>query len=1012
MSCFVSLQPVAFVVCLPGSTLSPREEAQLRDLTVDLVGPFAVPCAFIQVPELPETISGKYLRRVLREMVNMEEEEASGASMPDFTTALQGDLSSLRNPECLSAIFSAIQQSRLHLRQDPPASTEEDAPSPNTAAVLEALQDMICQIIGADAGALDPGTEVGAEAASSADGEPWLMHLGLDSLQLARFRDHVDSQVLGPKGAESPAYFNQLFGVGALEAQTLSQVARDVALALDYAAETSSLSGLSAPAALPEHRTNAGIILERDRREVEVEVENGQGADADEVKEVQRGRKFSSQLRPIGGLDACFRGDLEAAKALVAAGWEPQRAVCKAGSTPLLWAASGGHVHIMDWLFDTTAPDVNEGNDVGRTALMFAVKYRHIVAAQWLMAKGADVRAASKDGSPVFHWAIFGGDLAIMNWLSGLDGVDLHASNNFGCTAVHWAAAKGDVSVMRWLFDHGVDFTIVNEAQHDALNKAAWKGKSDALQWLMYDEDGPKLKLTRTDDFPDIDLPPPPGDQADGTEDETEPTLSFGKDDICAICLDTMRNPIRLPACGHWYCKECIEGLRRTISTQDSCPVCRVPLPPGPGQFFDEAYKKSRSVERQVERLDQGWSNLPQELQQEMDEVRELYKKAADGGLGEGMVNLGIIHMRGQGVEVDFSKAKEYFEAAAEKGVAEAMGNLAVFHAMGHGIPVDPLKAAEWYQLAADKGCAQAQYHVGAIYESGEVYEQDFTKAREWYDLSVEQGHPGAMMHIGTMYRDGKGEPQDFMKAIEWYEMAAEHGHPGAMSHLGLIYLCGQGVDPDFAKAKEWFELAVSLGHAGAMGNIGTMYANGMGFDQDFDEAMRWFMEAKAHGYDTSAQVEWVTGKKKEKEDFNAMWDATLQINGSAVKFQYADFGPLSPFSGSAVMAVPELADSELTNAQELSGAVAVVKRGNSDPTQGGTACHEKARRAQDAGALAVIVVNDDEIIRIGDPDYEAEDIAIPVLSVENSVDWGELNEGIEVSLVPKGKHSSELSEA
>ena len=57
-------------------------------------------------------------------------------------------------------------------------------------------------------------------------------------------------------------------------------------------------------------------------------------------------------------------------------------------------------------------------------------------------------------------------------------------------------------------------------------------------------------------------------------------------------------------------------------------------------------------------------------------------------------------------------------------------------------------------------------------------------------------------------------------------------------------------------------------------------------------------------------------------------------------------------------------------------------------------------------------MVNDDEIIRIGDPDYEAEDIAIPVLSVENSVDWGELNEGIEVSLVPKGKHSSELSEA
>ena len=63
--------------------------------------------------------------------------------------------------------------------------------------------------------------------------------------------------------------------------------------------------------------------------------------------------------------------------------------------------------------------------------------------------------------------------------------------------------------------------------------------------------------------------------------DEPGTPLSFGApDDDCTICLDTLENPIRLH-CGHWYCKECIERLRQSTTAQDSCPVCREPLPPG-----------------------------------------------------------------------------------------------------------------------------------------------------------------------------------------------------------------------------------------------------------------------------------------------------------------------------------------------------------------------------------------------------------------------------------------------
>jgi hypothetical protein len=47
--------------------------------------------------------------------------------------------------------------------------------------------------------------------------------------------------------------------------------------------------------------------------------------------------------------------------------------------------------------------------------------------------------------------------------------------------------------VLRWLYEHGLDFTVINDAGHGCVQKAAWRGHEQALQWLMLEEDGPRL---------------------------------------------------------------------------------------------------------------------------------------------------------------------------------------------------------------------------------------------------------------------------------------------------------------------------------------------------------------------------------------------------------------------------------------------------------------------------------------------------------------------------------------
>ena len=64
------------------------------------------------------------------------------------------------------------------------------------------------------------------------------------------------------------------------------------------------------------------------------------------------GRDPMLKLRPGGGVSACAAGDLAAARALAAAGWQAAHAVDKHGNTALMWAAGSGRLEVVRWLLE------------------------------------------------------------------------------------------------------------------------------------------------------------------------------------------------------------------------------------------------------------------------------------------------------------------------------------------------------------------------------------------------------------------------------------------------------------------------------------------------------------------------------------------------------------------------------------------------------------------------------------------------------------------------------------
>lgn len=88
------LTPLAFILAAPGRRLTGADRRRLDELVRSEKGAVSVPEGYIEVSAFPETRSGKYMRRFLRNLV-------LGEPLGDTTT--------LRNPECLDEIAARIE---------------------------------------------------------------------------------------------------------------------------------------------------------------------------------------------------------------------------------------------------------------------------------------------------------------------------------------------------------------------------------------------------------------------------------------------------------------------------------------------------------------------------------------------------------------------------------------------------------------------------------------------------------------------------------------------------------------------------------------------------------------------------------------------------------------------------------------------------------------------------------------------------------------------------------------
>jgi ankyrin repeat protein len=180
---------------------------------------------------------------------------------------------------------------------------------------------------------------------------------------------------------------------------------------------------------------------------------------------------------------AVIGGHAEVAEQLLAASADP-KLVDGVGNTVLHLAAQCGMLSFVERLLALGILDINTLNAQDASALLLALHGGHIEVVNCLLAAGADVTFADKDGDTALHLAVMGGELALVRRLLGLN-LNIDATNLRGLTPLMQAIMKEQVEIVDGLLSAEADVTHVDADGDTVLHLAAGSGLLTCVTSLL-----------------------------------------------------------------------------------------------------------------------------------------------------------------------------------------------------------------------------------------------------------------------------------------------------------------------------------------------------------------------------------------------------------------------------------------------------------------------------------------------------------------------------------------------
>ncbi len=193
------------------------------------------------------------------------------------------------------------------------------------------------------------------------------------------------------------------------------------------------------------------------------------------------------------------------------------------------------------------------------------------------------------------------------------------------------------------------------------------------------------------------------------------------------------------------------------------------------------------------------------------EQLLEEQLEQANEGDADAQYGVGIKYLKGLGVKQDRKEAMQWLERAAtsghegaqdkllrlqdqqkqfekllgkaEAGDLKAQYEVGIMYLKGKGVETDGRKARLWIGKAADRGANKAVTRLGILYYKGEGGAKDYRQALKLFK-GVSSDSVLAQYYLGEMYAGGKGVDRNYSTAIEWYQKAVDGGFQRASGKI------------------------------------------------------------------------------------------------------------------------------------------------------------------------------------------------------------------------------------
>ncbi|XP_031553067.1 histone-lysine N-methyltransferase EHMT1-like isoform X2 [Actinia tenebrosa] len=222
------------------------------------------------------------------------------------------------------------------------------------------------------------------------------------------------------------------------------------------------------------------------------------------------------------------------------------------GMTLLHVAARRGHDEIIRILLDSKKFNINQKDDGGWTAIMWAAEDKMVETAKLLLHRGGNVHLRDLELNIPLHWAAFAGSYQ-MSLVLLENRSDLHAINRHGETPIHIAARENNYSCVQLFLNRGARIDITNNEGSTPLQVALPETKSRQLietkKLLLQCQPQPQYRLLSCD-------------------------ISRGQENVAIPCVNEVDDE---PFPEFSFVKECCEvggaGIEWNINTIQAC-IC------------------------------------------------------------------------------------------------------------------------------------------------------------------------------------------------------------------------------------------------------------------------------------------------------------------------------------------------------------------------------------------------------------------------------------------------------